>query len=178
MIATDAVRELFAKPLVRATGLRPLAEGLLAIAQNVGSVELPVTPRQLNTGLLARLLYQGLSLNATPPSPPDTWADLAADPQPIYEGEPDLGGLSPRLFRPLLAFLAGLAAEESGAEFHPYHGRYTLTRVTPAGPVRLDIAIENTTGEQRLTITRSVVADLPNGAARPADPAPLDAARP
>ncbi|MBX9580638.1 MAG: hypothetical protein K2X87_10050 [Gemmataceae bacterium] len=125
MTPTDAVRELFAEPRDPAVGLRPLAEGLLSIAGTLGSVELPLPTRRFGR-LWSRLVRPGA----------------------------DLGGLSRRLFRPLLAYIAGLAAEECRAEFDPYHGRYTLERPGPDGPGRLDVLITNTPGDQRLRIAR------------------------
>ena len=63
-----------------------------------------------------------------------------------------------RLFRPLLARVSKVAAEESGAAFDPYHGRYTLTRAGRGGLTRLEIVITNTAGVRRLQITPSPVA--------------------
>lgn len=89
---------------------------------------------------------------------------------------PDLAGLPPRVFRTLLARFAKLAADESGREFDPYHGQYSLVRSGRGGPVRLDIRIANTTAEQRLQIDQVPVAvpgPAANGTARPAiEPAP------
>jgi hypothetical protein len=80
-------------------------------------------------------------------------------------GGPDgLAGLNPRLFRPLLAVLAKAAANESGEEFDPYHGRYTLTRSgEQGGQVRLDIAIENTSAVQSLRVTATDPAEPRSG---------------
>jgi hypothetical protein len=126
MTADRAIRELFAAPRVPGQGLRPLAEGLISIAAATGSVELPIPVGRFGR-LWSRLTRRGV----------------------------DHGGLSPRLFRPLLATVANLAAEEGGATFDPYHGRYTLERPGPGGPVRLEVAITNTPGEQRLRIVRT-----------------------
>lgn len=139
MTASRAVRDLFAAPRVPGQGLRPLAEGLVGIAVATGSVELP-----LPAGRLRRLWSRFTRPGA------------------------DLGGLSPRLFRPLLATVSNLAAHDSGAEFDPYHGRYTLERPGPDGPVRLEIAITNTMAEQRLRIVR---AQLPVTLPAPNPPA-------
>lgn len=57
-----------------------------------------------------------------------------------------------RLFRPLLARMAKVAADESGAAFDPYSGHYTLTRSGRGGPVRVEIEIQNTTAVRRLQI--------------------------
>lgn len=144
MTASRAVREFFAEPRVLGQGLRPLAERLISIALTVGPVELPVP-----AGWFGRL-----------------WSR-------IVRPRVDLGGLSPRLFRPLLATVSNLAAEESGAEFDPYHGRYTLDRPGPDGPVRLDVAITNTMGEQRLVIAR-VPAQAPAATPEPVAPEPAE----
>lgn len=63
-----------------------------------------------------------------------------------------------RAFRPLLARLAVIGAQESRTEFQPYGGRYSLVRPGPTGPVRLDIDFSNTTVSQRLSITRVSIA--------------------
>lgn len=81
-----------------------------------------------------------------------------------------------RVFRPLLARLAVMAAQETGTEFQPYGGRYSLTRPGPDGPVRLDVEFSNTPGSQHLSFTRAPVGAAPapasaNGAAPPPQPA-------
>jgi hypothetical protein len=63
-----------------------------------------------------------------------------------------------RLFRPLLARLGKAAADESGVEFQPYGGRYELRRAGESGPVRLDVAIANTPGEQKVRVKREVLS--------------------
>lgn len=65
------------------------------------------------------------------------------------------------LFRPLLARLAKLGSDETGAEFDPYHTRYTLARSSRDGAVRLEVAIENTPAVQRVQITRKLVGLVP-----------------
>ena len=80
-----------------------------------------------------------------------------------------------RVFRPLLARLAMIAAEETGIEFQPYGGRYSLVRTGSDGPVRLDVEFSNTTASQYLSITRIAIAsaappDSGNGAVSPSKP--------
>ena len=67
-----------------------------------------------------------------------------------------------RLFRPLLARLAKVAADESGTPFQPYGGRYSIRRAGDSGPVRLEIEIENTPKHQSLRVRSSLLSDLPN----------------
>jgi hypothetical protein len=87
---------------------------------------------------------------------------------PVELSAASFGGRQPtplrRLFRPLLARLAKAAADETGTQFDPYHGRYTLTRAARDGTVRLEIAITNTPGEQCLCIQRVPVSS-PRGPA-------------
>lgn len=59
-----------------------------------------------------------------------------------------------RLFRPLLARLAKVAADESGTPFQPYGGNYQLRRAGDLGPVLLDLTIANTTGERSILLKR------------------------
>jgi hypothetical protein len=63
-----------------------------------------------------------------------------------------------RLFRPLLACIANVCATETGMEFQPYGGCYTLYRAARGCRVRLDIRTENTPGRQRLEIRRTETA--------------------
>ena len=67
-----------------------------------------------------------------------------------------------RLFRPLLARLAKVAADESGTSFQPYRGSYSIRRAGDSGPVRLEIEIENTPKHQSLRVQSSLLSDLPN----------------
>jgi hypothetical protein len=81
-----------------------------------------------------------------------------------------------RLFRPLLARLAVIAAEETGIEFQPYGGRYSLVRPGTDGPIRLDVEFSNTTVSQHLSITRAAVPTAApprsgDGTATPPQPA-------
>lgn len=62
-----------------------------------------------------------------------------------------------RLFRPLLARLGKVAADESGMPFLPYGGRYKLRRAGESGPVLLDVVIANTPGEQKAHLKREVL---------------------
>ena len=62
------------------------------------------------------------------------------------------------VFRSMLARLAVMCSDETGAEFQPYGGRYSLARSSRDGPIRLDIEFINTTASQTLTITRSPVS--------------------
>lgn len=68
-----------------------------------------------------------------------------------------------RLFRPLLARLAKVAADESGTPFQPYGGNYELRRAGDLGPVLLDLNIANTTGERSIRVNRQfpIVRALP-----------------
>lgn len=84
-----------------------------------------------------------------------------------------------RLFRPLLARMARMAADESGTEFDPYHGSYTLRRASTVGPVALHIAITNTPGRNRLEFVRQPLvspvqprAETGGQVAAPPTPAP------
>ncbi|MDB5309822.1 MAG: hypothetical protein JWO38_4024 [Gemmataceae bacterium] len=104
-------------------------------------------------------------------------------PDPIIgtgpEGTPDLTSPFWRLFRPLLARIARLSADETGTEFDPYHGRYVLTRSGREGPVHLEILLTNTAAGSSLRITRVPAPTHPalligNGSA--VHPAPPQAA--
>ena len=64
-----------------------------------------------------------------------------------------------RVFRPLLAFFAGIGQRETGAKVNPYGDRFQLTRETPFGPVIVHVDFHNTPAMQRLQITRD---PLPN----------------
>ncbi|MBY0457593.1 MAG: hypothetical protein K2V38_09670 [Gemmataceae bacterium] len=75
-----------------------------------------------------------------------------------------------RLFRPLLARLAVIGVDETGAACDPYSGRYALVRSSRTGPVRLEVAFTNTPAAQRLTIERVPIAT----SARQAPPAPVE----
>lgn len=66
-----------------------------------------------------------------------------------------------RLVRPLLARIAKVAADESGGEFKPYDGRYTLRRDGDAGPVQLTVHVRNTPDQQRLTVERHILPTRP-----------------
>jgi hypothetical protein len=73
-----------------------------------------------------------------------------------------------RVFRPLLARLAVIAAEETGTEFQPYGGRYTLTRTGPDGPARLDVEFSNTPADQHWSAIRTLLSPANGTPTRPA----------
>jgi hypothetical protein len=64
-----------------------------------------------------------------------------------------------RLFRTLLARLAKMSEEEGGTEFDPYGGTLHFDR---PGPLRVRVEFRNTSGEQRVEMTRSNHLSLDN----------------
>jgi hypothetical protein len=129
--AADAVRALFAQLPAPGKDLIWLADELIGIAQHAGSVMLARVADSDAHALVCRT-------DADPPFSP--------------------GRDAVRLFRPLLARLAVLGADETGTEPQLYGGRYALTRSSRGGPVRLEIEFTNTPGLQQLTITRVPVS--------------------
>jgi hypothetical protein len=129
----DAVRELFARLPAAGKDLVWLADELIGIGQHLGSVSLEFERDAAgNQTLVCR------SGSTAPPL--------------------SLTGQGPlHLFRPLLARLAVVGAEESGSECTPYGGRYVLARSSRTGPVRLELEFTNTPASQRLAITRTPV---------------------
>jgi hypothetical protein len=111
-----------------------LGDELIAIAQHVGSVALEMVRDAEGA--------RSLVCRSDPP---------AAEPLRFS----DRGLLY--LFRPLLARLAVLCSDETGQAFLPYGGRYSITRSSRRGPVRLDLDFANTPAEQRVQITRVAV---------------------
>lgn len=129
--AADAVRDLFARLPLPNKDLIWLADELIGIAQHVGSLSLQIERDDSGT--------RSLVCRSAPPL--------------------TIGGRGPvYLFRPLLARLAVLGADETGTEPQPYGGRFALTRSSRTGPVRLEIAFTNTPAAQQLTIDRVPVA--------------------
>jgi hypothetical protein len=149
----DAVGELFGRLPVPGKDVVWLADELVAIVQHVGSVSLQVEQDEGGSWSL-------VCRSTPPPAHPIRFSGRG----PLY------------MFRPLLARLAKMASEETATEFQPYGGRYTLTRSSRIGPVRLDVEFTNTPASQRLCITRTLVARasavlVGNGTAPPPQPA-------
>lgn len=150
MTAADGLRDLFAQYPFRGKDVVWLVDELLGVAQHFGSLILQSRPDE--TGL------RGLSYQS--PGGP----------------EAHLSGFRIGMLRAMLARLAVLCSQETGTDFLPYGGRYSLRRSSRIGPVRLDIEFTNTAGPQRLQITR-VPIDIsvrppPATAPRPAPPRP------
>jgi len=140
MNAGERLLELFATLPPPGSNLDWYEIGLLAIAAETPSVTVRLVP----------------DMDATPPS----WhLDVEESGRTLTAAR----GIGTRVFRPLLARLAVIAAEETGGEFQPYGGRYSLTRALPGGPVRLDVEFSNTTGSQRISITRAAVPESVTG---------------
>jgi hypothetical protein len=136
--ASEAVRNLFARLPLPDKDLVWLADELISIVQHIGSVSLELVRDNSETPLLIA-------------------RNMPTDGSVTIEGSGPT-----RLFRPLLARLAVIGAEETGTEFQPYGGCYTLIRSSRSGPVRLDIQFTNTTTSQNLSISR-----VQNPVARP-----------
>jgi hypothetical protein len=135
--AAEAVRELFSRFPAPGKDIVWLGDELIAIAQHVGSLTLEVVEEGANS----------LALVCRSDPPP-------ADPV-RYTGR---GPLS--YFRSLMARLAVMCSDETGTEFQPYGGHYTLRRAA-RGPVQLDIDFTNTTTAGKLTITRTPIPRPP-----------------
>jgi hypothetical protein len=127
LTADAAVRELFAQLPLPGKDVVWLADQVIAIAQHLGSVGLECVRDGDAHALVCR-------------------TDSA---QLIIAGRDPL-----RLFRPLLARLAVLGADEAGGEPQLYGGRYALVRSSRTGPVRLEVTFANTPANQHVTITR------------------------
>lgn len=147
--AAEAARELFARLPVPGKDIVWLADELIGIVQHFGSV----------------------ALFRLPDADAHTLVCRAGSEQPFSPGR---GAL--RLFRPLLARIAVVASDETGTEFRPYGGRYTLTRSSRTGPVRLEIEFTNTPAIQQLTITRVPASVAPRTATADAGVLPLPTA--
>ena len=141
--AAEAVCDLFARLPAPGTDVVWLADQLLGIVQYLGSVVLEVGREA--AGGRALLCH-------SPPAP--SYLTLSGR-GPVY------------LFRPLLARLAILGADETGGDPQLYGGQYTLARSSRTGPVRLEVAFTNTPGHQQVAITR-----VPAGVAPRPNPAP------
>lgn len=102
-----------------------------------------------------------LSLTCRAVAGTDNCQILAVDSTHPHAGLDLTSRASLYLFRPMLARIAKLSADETGTPFEPYGGRYTLIRSSHAGPVRLDIDFTNTPASQRLEITRTPIAVTP-----------------
>ncbi len=140
MTPAEAVSELFARLPASGKDVIWLADELIGIAQHVGSVSLEVVRDESDNRTLV--------CRSNSSSPPLTLTGR----EPLY------------LFRPLLARLAVVGAEESGTALNPYGGRSVLSRSSRSGPVRLEIEFANTPESQKLSITRTLVSiSRPNG---------------
>jgi hypothetical protein len=134
MTPGDRIVWLFTTPPPPGSNLDWFVNGLLSIAAEVPSVVLELVP----------LADPG----------PISWQFRVEVSGRVLSPE---GTLAARVFRPLLARLAVVASEETGTEFQPYGGRYSLTRTGADGPHRLDLEFTNTPASQRLTISRNPV---------------------
>ena len=136
--AADAVRELVDRFPIPGRDIIWFGDQLIAIAQHVGSFTL-------------ELVRDG----------EDSWSLVCcSDPPP--ENPVRYTGRGPRsYFRPLMARIAVMCSDETGTEFKPYGGHYTLRRAAAGYPVQLDIDFSNTTACQRLTITRTPLSREP-----------------
>lgn len=152
MTASERIVQLFTTPPPPGSNLDWFAGGLLAIAADTPAVTIRSVP--------------------DPEDPPFGRRLQIEEPGRMLDG---VRRPAARVFRPLLARLAVIAAEETGIEFQPYGGRYSLVRPGAGGPVRLDVEFSNTTGSQQLSITRAPVTAHPahsaNGAPSPPKPA-------
>jgi hypothetical protein len=142
---TPAARavELF---LARPTGVNKidwLANELLALAAEASTLSMRLVPDGVGTGLT----FEASDRSGTIASQDST---------PL------------RLFRTVLARLAKMAEEESRAEFNPYGGRFSLDRMGPQGPVRIDVAFRNAGGNASVTLTAAPSAVVGNPIASPA----------
>lgn len=140
--AADAVRELLARPPQPGYDVVRLADDLISVAQHFGSLELE--------------------------------AVVAGDARAVVvRGEPSIalpGGGPVRLFRPLLARLAVLGADETGTACDPYRAAFVLVRSARGGPVRLAVELTNTPSVQRLSIARTELAVRTSSQGAPAPP--------
>lgn len=128
LTAADRALDLFRHPPGGGDRLAWLANQLLALAGESGSLSLRVAPAA--------------------DGPVVECADAA---HAVRSGDP--GPL--RLFRTVLARLAKMAADETGAAFDPYGGELRFDRPSPAGPVSITARFCNTTAAQSLTLTRA-----------------------
>jgi hypothetical protein len=119
-----------------------LADELISIAQHLGSLELEAVV----TGASRAVVVRGEPSVALP------------------------GGGPARLFRPILARLAVLGADETGTACDPYRAAFALVRSARGGPVRLAVELTNTPAVQRVAITRTELAVGNAGAPAPASP--------
>jgi hypothetical protein len=140
--AAVAVRDLFTRLPLPGKDIVWLADELLAIAQHLGSLSLEV----VRDGGDNRSLVCGS--DSVPPF-------ALPGRGPLY------------LFRPLLARLAKVGADETGTECNPYGGRYALTRSSRSGPVRLEVEFTNTPASQRLVVTHTPVSTAPRSVPAP-----------
>jgi len=140
LTADGAVRDLFAQLPVPDRDIVWLADQVVAVAQHLGSVALERVSDADGPALICRT-------HAT---------------QHVIAGRDPL-----RLFRPLLARIAVLGADETGTEPQLYGGRYSLTRSSRIGPVRLEIEFTNTPSNQRISITRVPVGLAPRTSSAP-----------
>jgi len=130
MTFAERALELFQRRLPPVERLDWLANQLLALAAECGSLSLRILP----------------SFRGEDPTFECSDSDHALTSK-------DRGPL--RVFRTLLARLAKMAEEENGADFEPYGGRLHFDRPGPGGPVRLDVEFKNTTVAQSVTLTKA-----------------------
>jgi hypothetical protein len=128
--SVEAVRALFARLPDPNRDLVWLTDELIGIAQYLGTFSLELIRDDLDHSTLV------------------CRADSDSPPVPIPGRGPS------HLFRPLLARLAVVGAEETGTDLNPYGGRCVLARSSRSGPVSLEIEFVNTTELQRLSMTR------------------------
>lgn len=132
--AGDVMREIFAQLPVPGKDVVWLADQVISIAQHLGSVELENMQSTEGPTLVCHT---------------DSAQQLILGSDPL------------RLFRPLLARLAVLGADETGNEPQLYGGRYAIVRSSRTGPVRLEVAFTNTPSRQQVIITRVPLAVAP-----------------
>lgn len=152
MTATDTLHEVLAGFPTPGKDFVWFVDELLRSVQHGNSVE--IAPQPDESGLFG-LSYRYLD-------PPGTETHL-----PRFR----LG-----IFRAMLARIAKLCSDETGEEFEPYGGRYTLHRSSYPGPVRLDIEFGNSqaTGLFLRIVRTPVPVAHTNGAGShlaPAEPA-------
>lgn len=149
MTVVDGLRDLFSGYPFPGRDLVWLADEIVRVVQHSGSVVLEF--HRDDAGLPRELVCRSLT---------------------APHGECLLPISRVGVFRSLLARVGVMCSQETGTVFDPYRGRYTLTRSSRDGPIRLDIGIENTPALQQLTMDRVLVpgrgsAPLGNGTTIP-----------
>jgi len=154
--ATDSLLDLFSPTPRAGKDLVWFGDELINIAQHTDYVRLE-NRRGEDDPFKRELIYQVDSPTA----------EVLPLPQQQYQ----------RLFRPLLARLATLGADETGTPWDPYSGCFTLVRSSRGGRVLLRVEYQNTTAEQWVRFTRTMTdrhSPVANGT--PAATAPQPAA--